>query len=368
MQIRQRLNWMLTGALLMGVVLLVFGVVSLPGSTATIGAPAVVGAQGSVSLNSLETQFVDLYNQVNPAVVSIQVVERTANGGAAFSQGSGFFYDTAGHIITNYHVAGEATEMAVVMSDGTQREAALIGGDPDSDLAVIKIDPSGLNIQALPIGDSEALQVGQMVVAIGNPFGLSGTMTSGIVSALGRSLPSQEASLDGGGTFNTPDVIQTDTAINPGNSGGPLLNLAGEVVGVNTAIRSTSEVNSGIGFAVPANLVARIAPQLVQFGEYQHPWLGISGRTLDPTTASDIGLNSQQGGVFVATVTAASPAMSANLRSADVITSANGITITSFDDLVHYLSSETVVGQTITLNVLRNGQAVQVPVTLAPRP
>ncbi len=356
--LKQRISWMVSGALILGVGLLALGMIAPPGSVTT------VDAQGSVTLNALEIQYISLYEQVNPSVVSIQVVETTG-----FGQGSGFVYDTSGHIITNFHVAGgdTVTDISVVFSDGTRRDAELVGGDADSDIAVIKVDPDGMNLQVLPLGDSAALRPGQMVIAIGNPFGLAGTMTSGIVSALGRNLPSQEMTIDGG-RFNTPDIIQTDAAINPGNSGGPLLNMAGEVVGINTAIRSQSEANSGIGFAVPSNLVARIAPQLAQFGEYQHPWLGISGGTLDDLTASQLGLDLSQSGVLVATVMSSSPAIKAGLASSDIIVSANGRTIETFDDLVHFLASEAVVGQTITLGVLRSGSLIDLAVTLAPRP
>jgi 2-alkenal reductase len=212
--------------------------------------------------------------------VTIEVLEN--NG---FGQGSGFVYDNAGHIVTNYHVAGNAIQINVVFADGSYTEAELVGADVDSDLAVIKVDPNDApGLTPLPIGDSNALQVGQMVVAIGNPFGLSNTMTTGIVSALGRSLPSQNSVFETGG-FRTYDVIQTDAAINPGNSGGPLLNLAGEVIGVNTAIESSTRQNSGVGFAVPSNIIARVIPALVANGRYEHPWLGISGGTITAVVA-----------------------------------------------------------------------------------
>ena len=369
---KQRLGWMLTGAALVTALLLGVNLL-LPAGTI-----APVGAQNSITFTELETRYIDLYDHVSSAIVSIQVVEE---GG--FGQGSGFVYDSAGHIVTNNHVAGDAIDITVIFEDGSRVEAELIGADPDSDLAVIKVDPADAPpLTPLPLGDSEGLEVGQIVVAIGNPFGLSGTMTTGIVSALGRSLPANSTTIDGG-NFTTPDIIQTDAAINPGNSGGPLLNLNGEVVGVNTAIRTEDGSNSGIGFAVPARIVSRVAPVLVQAGAYQHPWLGIAGRSMDPITAELMGLERTQGGVLVASVSGNSPARKAGLQGnnreveyegqavavgGDVIVSANGIELGGFDDLVHFLSAETSVGQTIALGVLRDGQLITLDVTLAPRP
>ncbi|MBN2471360.1 MAG: trypsin-like peptidase domain-containing protein [Anaerolineae bacterium] len=369
---KQRLGWMLGGAALFAALLLGLNLL-LPGSTV-----APVGAQDSVSFTELETRFIDLYDQASSAIVSIQVVEE---GG--FGQGSGFVFDTAGHIVTNEHVAGDAIGITVIFENGAQVEGELIGADPDSDLAVIKVDPAEAPaLDPLPLGDSDALEVGQMVVAIGNPFGLSGTMTTGIVSALGRSLPANSTTMDGS-NFTTPDIIQTDAAINPGNSGGPLLNLAGEVVGVNTAIRTQSGNNSGIGFAVPARIVNRVVPSLVESGNFDHPWLGIAGRSMDPITAELMGMDRAQTGILVASISSNSPALRAGLEGndreveyegqavavgGDVIISANGISLTVFDDLVHFLSAETEVGQTITLGVLRNGKEITLDVTLAARP
>lgn len=369
---KERLGWMLSGAALLTVLLLGLNLL-LPGSMA-----APVDAQSSVTFTELETRFIGLYEQASSAIVSIQVVEQ---GG--FGQGSGFIYDTAGHIVTNNHVAGDAIDITVIFENGAQVEAELVGRDPDSDLAVIKVDPADAPpLNPLPVGDSDALRVGQMVVAIGNPFGLSGTMTTGIVSALGRSLPANSTTIDGG-SFTTPDIIQTDAAINPGNSGGPLLNLAGEVVGVNTAIRTENGNNSGIGFAVPARIVNRVVPVLVDAGAFEHPWLGIAGRSMDPITAELMGLDRTQTGILVASVSSNSPALRAGLEGndreieyqgqavpvgGDVIITADGISLTGFDDLVHFLSAQTEVGQTITLGVLRDGKEITLEVTLAARP
>ncbi|GAB4574656.1 MAG: trypsin-like peptidase domain-containing protein [Anaerolineae bacterium] len=366
------IQWMLTGALL--VLALMFGLnLLVPG-----GVVRQVDAQNSVTLTELETRLVDIYNHANDSVVSIQVIEEDG-----FGQGSGFVFDSDGYIVTNNHVAGDAVDITVIFSEGTRVEAELVGADPDSDLAVIKVDPAETPpLQPLPLGDSDALQVGQMVVAIGNPFGLSGTMTSGIVSALGRSLPANSMTMDGS-SFTTPDIIQTDAAINPGNSGGPLLNLAGEVIGVNTAIRSSTNTNSGIGFAVPARIVGRVVLELIRTGTFQHPYVGIAGRTLDPITAELMGLDRSLRGILVASVSPDSPAEAAGFQGnnreveyegqpvsvgGDIILSVNGQPLPEFDDLVHFLSAETTVGQTITFEVLRDGDVIELPLTLAPRP
>ncbi len=404
---KARLGWLLTGAALMAVALAVFNPILFP---------AVRSASATSTTNTIEEQLIALYNSANPSVVSVQVRQtvtrevslpqfpelpqipgfpelprflwpQTPNQRQqqqyVYGQGSGFVYDRDGHIVTNYHVAGEADQIRVIFADGTAVEATLVGADPDSDLAVIKVDPAKApELQPLPLGDSEALQVGQMVVAIGNPFGLSGTMTSGIISALGRMLPSQAATADGS-RFNITDIIQTDAAINPGNSGGPLLNLAGEVIGVNTAIESTTRQNAGIGFAVPSKTVSRVVPVLIAEGRYAHPWLGISGTTVNATIREAMNLPEDQTGVLIASVDNTGPAARAGLLGSsrdarvddttikvggDIIVSVDGRPVVTFDDLLDYISNETEVGQTITLGILRNGQLSEVRVTLAPRP
>ncbi len=377
--LKQRLGWMVTGGLIVVITLLIVGLAAAP----QLGAPARVEAQASVSINALEAQLIALYTTVNPSVVSIQVVERSARGAIASGQGSGFLFDTSGHIVTNYHVAGQATAIQVIFADGTSTDASLVGGDSDSDLAVVKVDPAALPADArpLPLGDSDALQVGQMVAAIGNPFGLQGTMTTGIVSALGRTLPSQEMTINGS-SFNNPNIIQTDAAINPGSSGGPLLNLAGEVIGVNTAIRSATDSYSGIGFAVPANRVAQVTPALIADGHYDHPWLGIAGGTLVPAVSQAMGLDGTQRGALVASVVADGPADKAGLRGnnrearignqavpvgGDVIVSADGQPIATFDDLISFIDNA-AVGQQVTFGVLRDGRLIDVPVILGARP
>ncbi|NPV66631.1 MAG: trypsin-like serine protease [Anaerolineae bacterium] len=404
---KARFGWLLTGAALMAVVLAVLSPMIFP---ATRSASAIS------TTNTIEEQLIALYNTANPSVVSVQVRQAVTREVSVpqfpelpqipgfpelprflwpqtpnqqqqqqyvYGQGSGFVYDRDGHIVTNYHVAGEADQIRVIFHDGTTVNAELVGADPDSDLAVIKVDPAKApELRPLPLGDSDALQVGQMVVAIGNPFGLSGTMTSGIISALGRMLPSQAATADGN-RFNITDIIQTDAAINPGNSGGPLLNLSGEVIGVNTAIESTTRQNAGIGFAVPSKTVSRVVPVLIAEGHFAHPWLGISGSTVNDTIREAMNLPDDQTGVLIATVDNTGPAARAGLLGSsrearvddttirvggDIIVSVDGHPVVTFDDLLDYISNETEVGQTITLGILRNGELSEVRVTLAPRP
>jgi serine protease Do len=410
--LKHRIIWVGAGVVALVALLVFTGVLPLGGTGTTLQpntGVAPVRAQTGYTANDLEAELIHLYKQADPSVVSVQVRQPVTsdmlgqlpqipgfpfqntpqtpgdqNGQQqyAYGQGSGFVYDTEGHIVTNYHVAGEADQITVVFSDGTSLDATLVGGDPDSDLAVVKVDPSAVDLKPLPLADSDSLQVGQMVIAIGNPFGLEGSMTSGIVSALGRMLSSQAETTDGN-TFSIPDVIQTDAAINPGNSGGPLLDLAGDVVGVNAAIESSVSQNSGVGFAIPSNTVANIVPALIKNGHYYHPWLGISGGTLTAPLRDAMGLDSSQQGVLVATVTSDSPADKAGLQGSsrqveingqqalvggDVIVSANGQPIHTFDDLLSFISNDTSVGQTVTFGVLRDGKTINVDVTLVARP
>ncbi len=379
----KRLTWLMLGAVIALLAVGVYGMLGIPmPGTATIPvlrqAPITVSAQSNVPVSDLEVRLMALYEEANPSVVSIQVQEQIG-GRVALGQGSGFVIDTLGHIVTNYHVAGNAQAIQVTFADGLILEGELIGGDPDSDLAVVQVDPAQVDVRPLALGDSDALRVGQSVVAIGNPFGLAGSMTTGIVSGLERELPSQTKTLSGA-HFNIPGVIQTDAAINPGNSGGPLLNLAGEVVGVNTAIESTTQQNSGVGFAVPSNVVARIVPVLIERGAYTHPYLGISGTDITLSLRERLGLSASQRGALVVSVAANGPAAQAGVQASridsrgnivaggDIIVSIDGQPVASFGDLLAYLYDETTVGQTVTLGILRNGQQITVQVTLAARP
>ncbi len=320
--------------------------------------------------------YIDLYNRVNPAVVAIRVADSVGDQ----ALGSGFVIDAEGHVVTNNHVVEGATEIEVDFSSGLKVRGELLGADPTADLAVIKVDVPADQLTVVPLGDSDQVQVGERVIAIGNPFGLNGTMTIGIVSGLGRTLEST-VSAPGGGSFSAPDIIQTDAAINPGNSGGPLLNLKGEVIGVNKAIESQTGVNSGVGFSIASNTIKRIAPALISDGKFVYPYLGIGSKD-DLTLAEIEALKlSQTTGVYVTVVTAGGPADAAGLRAGDrptaiqglsaggdLIISIDGHPLRTFSDLLSYLVNETSVGQTVTLTVLRDGTEQEVAVTLGARP
>lgn len=338
-------------------------------------------------------QLVDIYQRWNGSVVNVlvlgavseqlpdQFLPEDTNPDGLFpqGQGSGFVWDREGHIVTNAHVVKGATQVQVTFNDGTVAIAEVVGEDLDSDLAVIRIDPAGYNLQPVVVGDLDAMKVGMRVAAIGNPFGLEGTLTSGIISAIGRSISSLSQ-------FNIPEAIQTDTAINPGNSGGPLFNQDGEVIGVNAQIRSESGSNSGIGFAIPVTIVKRVVPALIAEGSYEHSYIGISGTTLSPVCAPDLDLDLNMRGAYVSAVQSGTPAARAGLRGGnspsnttlvgicperaggDLIMAIDGSPVTRFDDLLIYLERYTSPGDEITLTVLRNGETLDLDVTLAARP
>jgi 2-alkenal reductase len=329
-----------------------------------VAAPAVAPA-ASAAIASQEDVFINLYQQVNPAVVSVNLTQ----GG-----GSGFVVDPDGYIVTNNHVVEQGGPILVRFSNGDSRQAEVVGTDPQGDIALLKVDAAPGELTALTLGDSDALQVGQIVVAIGSPFGLESTMTTGIVSGLSRALPSD--GLSTGPNYQVPDVIQTDAAINPGNSGGPLLNLQGEVIGINTAIESPVRANSGVGFAVPSNVVSVVIDQLRDNGQVAYPWLGIAGGTLTPEGAEQLGLPRDLRGVIISNVTAGGPADQAGVRGidpntnagGDVITAINGVPVVEFDDLLGYIVTETRVGQTVELTISRDGQPLTLSLTLSARP
>lgn len=329
----------------------------------------------------VEDTLITLYERANPGVVSIRV-ETEAGGG----QGSGFVIDEEGHIVTNYHVVEGFTGLEVAFPSGYKTRGDVLGVDTDSDLAVIKVDAPPEELHPLPLGDSSQLKVGQTVVAIGNPFGLSGSMTTGIISALGRTLDSLRTSPEGQ-FFTAGDVIQTDTAINPGNSGGPLLNLNGEVVGVNRAIRTFNftieeePVNSGIGFAIAINIVKRVVPALIAEGEFDYPYLGVSSLpeiTLERQEA--LGLP-RSTGAYITSVTPGGPADEAGLRGGseptsidgvpaggDLIIAVDGQPIQIFNDLLSYLINYKSPGDVILLTILRGDEELEVELTLDRRP
>lgn len=314
----------------------------------------------------LEARLIEVYQATNPSVVYIL----TPTG-----SGSGFVYSEDGMIVTNNHVVEGSDRFEVIFSNGDHQEARLVGSDVDGDLAVIQVDALPEGVAPLPVADSDAISVGQFVVAIGNPFGEQGSMSFGIVSGLGRSLSSQRE-LEQGSTYSLPKVIQTDTPINPGNSGGPLMNLNGEVIGVNAAIASVTGTNSGVGFAIPSNAVMRIVPSLIEKGEYDYPYMGagfVSELTLDAINELNL---SQTQGAYVISITPGSPADEAGLIPADevsglggdLVIAIDGQPVSDFDDLNSYLVFDTEAGQTIELTVLRDGEEITLPLTLGDRP
>jgi S1-C subfamily serine protease len=333
----------------------------------------------------LEEEIIEVYEHVGTGVVHI------TNRSYAYDfffrtvpqegTGSGIVYDTEGHIITNYHVIEGASELFVTLADETTAPAELVGADPSNDLAVIKAEIEPDLLHPVPLGKSEDLRVGQFVVAIGNPFGFEQTLTVGVVSALGRVIESPDERFIG-------EIIQTDAAINPGNSGGPLLDLSGEIIGVNTAIFSPSQASAGIGFAVPVSTVRRVVPELIARGYYPHPWLGIGliwnltpeRRRILEEAGMEVPLEQ---GILIVETTADSPASRAGLLDGqrevrvgrlllsvggDIVTAIDGEPIATGRDLIRYLDTQTEVGQTIKVTVWRNGRQLTLPITLEERP
>lgn len=342
-----------------------------------VGAPTV---ETNPLLVNQETTYSQIYQTVAPSVVAISIQGRQSGDSQwiPISSGSGFVVDTNGHIVTNNHVvataldieqvAGQGAEarIEIAMFDGTITSADIIGFDPDSDIAVIKINVQQDRLRPVSFADSDALLEGQIVFALGNPFSNDWTMTTGIISALNRSIPGLD-------TFQTGGVIQTDAAINPGNSGGPLVNINGQVIGVNSQINSESGSNSGIGFAVPGNLVLRVANSLIATGDVQYSYLGISSLPINLSVIEAFNLPDNIRGVGIRAVEPNTPAAIAGLRSIsnngiDIITAIDGRPVANFDELIAYLSIHTAPGDTVNMTIYRNGQIVQIPVTLSNRP
>jgi 2-alkenal reductase len=334
-----------------------------------------------LNLVERESLLISLYERVNPGVVSIQTLSVTGGG-----LGSGFVFDKEGHIVTNYHVVEDATELEVDFPSGYKARGNVIGRDIDSDLAVIKVDIPEEYLFPLPIGNSDELQIGQTVIAIGNPFNLSGTMTLGIVSAKSRTLSSFRLS-ESGSFFSAGDLIQTDASINPGNSGGPLLNLNGEVIGVNRAIRTEQAnevgepVNSGIGFAISSNIVNRVVPFLIKDGYYDYPYVGITSQE-DLTLIEREALGIQHmTGAYILAVTENSPASDAGLMGGseitrisgllaggDLIIAVDGRPVRLFSDFLSYIMANKSPGDDIIIKYVRNGEEQEVTLTLGKRP
>ncbi len=353
-----------------------------PTVSATPSEPAVVVEPG-VDVQQLQSEVEAVYRAVGESVVNISVTTLSydffMNPMPQEGTGSGFVFDAEGHIVTNWHVIQGAEEIQVTFSDGTTLPAEEVGSDPANDLAVVKVDPNAHSLRPIQLGTSDNLRVGQFVVAIGNPFGLEQTLTFGVISSLGRVINSPENRRFIG------EAIQTDAAINPGNSGGPLLDLSGRVIGVNAQIVSPSRANAGIGFAIPANTVRRVVPELIATGTYQHPWMGVY--FLDLQRWSDIleraDIDVPEEGVLILEVVPGSPADEAELRGGqrvvrignaelpvggDVIVAVNGEEITGWSDLNIYLELNSGVGETVDLTVLRDGEERMVPLTLEARP
>jgi serine protease Do len=382
-------------------------------SPQTTPAPVVQSGEALSLLAAYEGALQNVYAQVNPSVVNIRVLvdqtglsslpegfqmpelpfnfpgnpsspEGNTPSQPQFAQalGSGFVWDDQGHIVTNNHVVDGASKIEVTFADGKVLDAKLIGRDPDSDLAVIQVDRPANELVPLKLTNSDDVQVGQLGIAIGNPYGLEGTMTAGIISAKGRTMPVGET-LGNGISYSIPDIIQTDAPINPGNSGGVLVNDHGQVIGVTFAIESATGANAGIGFVIPANVVQRVIPALLKDGNYQHTYLGISGTSLVPALAEAMNLTSDQRGVLVAEVIPNGPADKAGVHGSDrqvtiegndvnvggdVITAIDGQTIQTMDELISYLARNTEVGQKVSLTVLRDGKQTDLSVTLEARP
>jgi S1-C subfamily serine protease len=311
--------------------------------------------------------FIEIYNTTRNSVVLIET---------DIGSGSGWVYDTDGHIITNNHVVEDTSWIQVTFQSGTIIQATLVGRDPYSDMAVIRINHLGEPLLPLEIGVSKNLLVGETVIAIGNPFGLDNTMTAGIVSATGRQMSTIN-------NYAIVDVIQTDAAINPGNSGGPLFNLRGKVVGMNTAIISNTNDFSGIGFAIPSDTIQREVMALIENGSYEHPWIGISGLDLAPQFAGAMGLVNTTKGTLVVNLIEGGPADLAGILSStdtvniggftysvggDVIIGIDGVIMETFYELQVYLTRNTKPGDTVTMNVIRDGEVIEVPFTMGSRP
>jgi S1-C subfamily serine protease len=328
-----------------------------------------------INAKSPQLSLADLFAKSDDGVVQI-IVRKSNDSSTERDIGSGIVYDTTGHIITNNHVVDSALKISVVFHDGKSYGANVVGTDPYADLAVVKVDANASVLYPLPLGNSADLRIGDQVAAIGNPFGLSGSMTQGIVSQLGRLLNPPNSS------FSIPNVIQTDAPINPGNSGGPLLNMQGEVIGITTAIQSGTGEFSGVGFAIPSNTMKKIVPVLIDTGHYKHPWLGISGVSIDFDLASTLQLPVSSG-FMIENVVPNSPAAIAGLHGyketktidgtkyeigGDIITGVDGAPIKQIEDILNYLQDKKIVGDKITLEIIRDGKKMDVSLTLQERP
>jgi 2-alkenal reductase len=359
--------------------------VPLPTSTPTL--PAETPPPAALSQLDIETQILtEVYRKVNRSVVNVTNLARLelfTEEVIPQGEGSGFVWDDQGHIVTNAHVVEGADEVEITLYDGLTLPARVVGMDLDSDLAVVKIDPRSLELRPVELGNIDEVVVGQRAIAIGNPFGFEGTLTQGIVSAIGRTIPSLTA-------FRIPEAIQTDAAINPGNSGGPLLDSQGRLIGVNAQISSSVGVNAGVGFAVPVNIVKRVVPALIAEGHYDHAWLGISGQTYSSSWADALGFPEEARGAYVMLVEPEGPADEAGLKAGtqqtdvllgldfgqavyleaggDLIVAIDDQPVEKFDDLLVYLERYASPGDLVELTILRgDGRQQVIPVKLGKR-
>ena len=335
-----------------------------------------IGQVSTVQASTSDLTLPELFTRVEKSVVQITDSDETSPLDSRL--GSGFVYDDNGHIITNHHVVNGGGRIDVTFLDGTVYRATLMGSDPYTDLAVLYVkDVPQEKLVPLPLADSTTVRVGEQVAAIGNPFGLSGSMTAGIISGVGRLIPNDLA-----GQFSIPDIIQTDAPVNPGNSGGPLLNMRGEVIGINSAIYSTTGQSAGVGFAIPSNTMTKVIPSLITNGSFEHPWLGVSGTDMTPGIAAALGLNEPRG-LLVVDVVDGSPAAQAGIRGGDdprsidgrdinlggdVITAIDDKTVRKIDDILVYLEREKAAEDNLKLTILRDGQLQDINIALASRP
>jgi S1-C subfamily serine protease len=366
--------------------------VSAPTPLIIVVTPTPLPEEIVIEADAEEQLIINLYARVSPSVVNINVIgvaeefshpEVPGFPESPFPEeffqqglGSGFVIDTDGHIVTNNHVVEGARRIQVRFSDDTEAEAEVVGTDPHTDLAVIKVDVPAIMLHPVELGESDTLRVGQRAIAIGNPFGFERTVTTGIISAVGRVLRQSSG-------FSLPNLIQTDAAINPGNSGGPLLDSRGKVIGVNTIIFTRNGFSSGVGLAIPVNTVKRVVPELIESGHFAHPWLGIHGYSINAELAEVLDLPVDNG-VLIGEVIRDGPSAQADLRGGqreilvegfiepiraggDIITAINDTEIRSMDDLITYLES-TVVGQGVELTILRDGEEKRLTVKLDERP
>jgi S1-C subfamily serine protease len=339
--------------------------------------PTPVSPSVFAEASAAQQTAVNIYKRVSPSVVHIAV---EADNVLESGTGSGFVYNRQGHIVTNNHVVAQGRNIVVTFSDDTRAAAEVVGADPDSDLAVIKVDVPEALLGPVELGDSDNLQVGEQAIAIGNPFGFERTMTVGVISSLGRVVPRDN---NGAYRFSIASLIQTDAAVNPGNSGGPLIDIQGRVIGVNSFIFSETGVSSGVGFAIPVNTVKRIVPDLIAKGRYAHPWLGISGQDIDNLLADGLTLPVERG-VLVQSAFQDSPAGQAGLRGGsqemevegtfrvvriggDIIVGIDGQTVGGMDDLITYLETRRV-GDQVVLTIVRDSQEQEIAITLEERP